>query len=204
MKIYSIHDQEFAKYGRVIDCPFAAHFNEETAKLPLPESGTSYQPSIAALESAEAVDFYRHYFGEMDVQIGCCWGRNDKLNGLEWHKSSELNYAACDMILLLGDQRKMVGDTFDTKYVEAFWVKKGEMVEIYQTTLHLAPCMTNDQVFRAIVILPKGTNTPLAVKSQDKKLVLKNKWLIIHSDFKRGVDMGRAVGLIGANPCVNE
>lgn len=204
IKIYSIYDKEFQRFGKVIDCPFAAHFDEETGKLPLPETGTSYQPAIPALESAEAKAYYRRYFGDMDVQIGCCWGRNDKLNGLEWHKSSELNYATCDMILILGDQREMVGDTFDTKHARAFFVKKGEMVEIYQTTLHLAPCMTENQVFRTVVILPKGTNTPLETPGADKKLVLKNKWLIIHPDFKRGVDMGRAIGLLGENICVND
>ncbi len=204
MKIYSVHDEEFKNYGKVIPCPFAELFDEETAKLPLPETGTSYQPSIPALEREDATAFYRSYFGETDIQIGCCWGKNDKLNGLEWHKSSELNYASRDMILLLGDQRKMVGDTFDTSLVKAFSVKKGEMVEFYQTTLHFAPCMTDDQVFRTVVILPKGTNTALPQPNEDKKLVARNKWLIIHPDFKRGVEMGRAVGLIGENLCVND
>ncbi len=204
MKIYSVHHKKFEKYGKVVSCPFAAQFDEAAAGLEELEAGTRYLSSVESMESEEALRYYRAQFGDMDVQIGCCWGRNDTLNGLEWHKSPEINYAVEDMILLLGDQRKMVDATFDTKHIEAFLVKKGEAVEIYQTTLHLAPCAKDNAVFHGVVILPKGTNTPLENPVEDKKLVLKNKWLIIHPDFKRGVEVGRTIGLVGKNICVNK
>ena len=135
----------------------------------------------------------------MDVQIGYCWGKSDTLNALEWHKSSEVHCALEDMILLLGDKRQMKGGVFDTKNIKAFFVKKGESVEIYQTTLHFCPSMPDGKVFKNVVILPRGTNTPLTVISDDKKLVSKNKWLICHGESKKHVDMGRVVGVVGKN-----
>ena len=41
-------------------------------------------------------------FGEMEIQIGYCNGHNSMLNALEYHKSSEINVAATDAVLLLG------------------------------------------------------------------------------------------------------
>ena len=103
------------------------------------------------------------------------------------------------MILLLGDQRQMENGIFDTKNIKAFLVKKGESVEIYQTTLHFCPSMSNGQVFKNVVILPRGTNTPLTVAVKDKKLVARNKWLVCHPESKKHVDMGRVIGITGEN-----
>lgn len=38
----------------------------------------------------------------MPIQIGYCNGHNSKLNALEYHRDSEINIAATDMILMLG------------------------------------------------------------------------------------------------------
>ena len=68
-------------------------------------------------------------------------GDNHKLNGLEYHRSSEINIAVTDMILLLGSQQDVGTDfTYDTSKVEAFYVPAGTVVEMYATTLHYAPC----------------------------------------------------------------
>lgn len=199
MKIYSIHDQEFNSYGKVIECPFFDLFEKGANEIPVPETGCSYMASVPAFETPEATAYYNGYFGDMDAQIGYCWGRNDMLNALEWHKSSEVHCALEDMILLLGDQRETENGMFDTKRVKAFLVKKGESVEIYQTTLHFCPSMPDNKVFKNVVILPRGTNTPLTAPSDDKMLVARNKWLVCHGESKKHVDMGRVVGLVGEN-----
>ena len=103
------------------------------------------------------------------------------------------------MILLLGDRREMTDGIFDTKNIKAFLVKKGESVEIYQTTLHFCPTLPSNGVFRNVVILPRGTNTPLMAKSEDKKLVARNKWLICHKESKKHVETGKVIGIIGEN-----
>ncbi len=199
MKIYSIHDTEFEKYGKVVESPYHALFSAEAAKLAVPEAGCAYQASVAGFETQEALAYYGKYFGEMPVQIGYCWGRNHILNALEWHKSSEINCALEDMILLLGDTYLMKEGRFDSSLVQAFLVKKGEAVELYQTTLHFCPCMPNEGVFKSVVILPKGTNTPLENPVKGELLVAKNKWLICHPDCKKQVDLGRVVGIDGIN-----
>ena len=199
MKIYSIHDKEFEQYGQVVDCPYFDLFEKEAASIALPETGCSYMASVPAFETAETMAYYRDHFGDMDVQIGYCWGYNDTLNALEWHKSTEVHCALEDMIVLLGDMKEMENGVFDTKNIKAFLVKKGESIEIYQTTLHFCPTMPKGTAFKNLVILPLGTNTPLTTETQDKKLVARNKWLVCHPESKKHVDMGRVIGITGEN-----
>ena len=199
MKIYSIHDKEFEAYGQVVECPFFELFEKEAAKIAIPEAGCSYMASVPAFETAEAAAYYRDHFGDMDAQIGYCWGYNDTLNALEWHKSTEVHCALEDMIVLLGDLREMENGIFDTKNIKAFLVKKGESIEIYQTTLHFCPTMPNGTVFKNVVILPRGTNTPLTTETSDKKLIARNKWLVCHGESKKHVDAGRVIGVVGGN-----
>lgn len=199
MEIHSIHDKEFENYGKVIGCPYFNLFEKEAENIAIPEEGCSYMASVTSFETEEAQSYYNSYFGDMDTQIGYCWGRNDILNALEWHKSSEVHCALEDMILLLGNMLEMENGVFDTKYIKAFLVKKGESVEIYQTTLHFCPAMPSGKVFKNVVILPRGTNTPLTHTSDDKKLIARNKWLICHGESRKHVNMGRVVGVVGEN-----
>lgn len=79
MKICSVYDAEFARYGRVHSGIESAALLREMEKIPLPESGTAYEPSIAALEACEAFADYRtSAFGGMPVQLGMCWGAQYK------------------------------------------------------------------------------------------------------------------------------
>ena len=199
MKIYSIHDKEFNAFGKVIDCPFFDLFIDGAKDIATPDSGCSYMASVPAFESEDSLKYYQGYFGDMPVQIGYCWGRNDMLNGLEWHKSCEVHCALADMILLLGDMRDIEDGVFDTKNVKAFYVKKGESLEIYQTTLHFCPSMPDGKVFKNVVILPRGTNLPLDNPTEDKKLIAKNKWFMCHPESVKHVQTGRVIGLKGVN-----
>ncbi len=199
MKIYSISDKAFKKYGQVLDNPYFDDFIGAQKDIAVPESGSSYLPSVDKFETEKVINYYKKHFGEMDVQIGYCWGRNNILNALEWHKSTEINIALEDMIVLLGDMREMVGNVFNTAKLKAFRVKKGQAVEFYQTTLHFCPCGEQNKVFKSVVILPRGTNTALTEVSLDKRLIAKNKWLICHPECKRHVDLGRVATIKGKN-----
>lgn len=199
MKIYSIHDKEFAKYGKVIDAPYFAELKKASEEIPVPETGSAYHASEPGFETEEITSYYREVFGMMDVQVGYCWGRNNVLNALEWHKNSEIAVALTDLIMLLGDLTEMENGEFDTSKIKAFMFKEGESAELYATTLHFSPGMPEDKVFKNVVVLPRGTNLPLEKPSSDKFLHAVNKWIIVHSDFKRLVDMGRVVGLKGEN-----
>ena len=140
-------------------------------------------------------------YGDMPVQIGYCNGHNQKLNAVEYHRSSEINVAATDMILLLGKQQDIKEDyTYDTADIEAFLVPAGTAVEVYATTLHYAPCGVNNSGFRCTVVLPKGTNYDVKRQKntgEDRLLAATNKWLIAHKEAH--ID-GAFEGLIGENP----
>ena len=87
-----------------------------------------------------------HRINYTETKIGYCNGDNHKLNALEYHRSSELDIAQTDLILLLGMQQDIEnGDIYDTSKVEAFLVPAGTGVELYATTLRYAPCKKPDE-----------------------------------------------------------
>lgn len=204
MEIKSVFDKDFAPYGQIhegydLNCLLAA-----MKEIPLPESGTAYQPSIPALEATCVYGQLQNIaYGGMPVQLGMCWGRNTKLNCLEYHRDSELNVGADDFILLLAKQDEIVDGVLDTAKVKAFRVPAGVLVEVYATTLHYAPCHVNEaEGFRVAVILPRGTNTEkpeFTGEYGDSKLLwARNKWLLAHPDSAEA-GQGAAVALVGEN-----
>lgn len=201
MNVQKVTDKSFGKYGRVLKGCTCLGILEVMKHTPLPEE-VIYVPSVEEMESLpEAVEFKNRAFGGLPIQIGYCNGKNTKLNALEYHRSSEINIAVTDMILLVGMEQDIKEDyTYDTSLVEAFFVPAGTVVEMYATTLHYAPCMASEAGFRAVVILPAETNTELdftAEESGEERLITaKNKWLIAHEEA--GIE-GAFCGLRGEN-----
>ena len=201
MKIQKLTDASFGKYGKVITEFSFEKILKEMEHTPLPKD-VVYVPSVEAMEILpEAVDVCRKGFGGLPIQIGYCNGDNHKLNALEYHRSSEIDIAATDLILLLGCQQDIeADDTYDTSKVEAFFVPAGTAVELYATTLHYAPCSAQEGGFRCVIVLPKGTNEDLpfepAKEGENRLLSAVNKWLIAHEEA--GIE-GAFCGLKGAN-----
>lgn len=132
-----------------------------------------------------------------------CWGRNTRLNCLEYHRDSEVNIGSGEFILLLAKQNEITDGKLDTAKVKAFRVPAGVAVEVYATTLHYAPCHVSEvNGFRVSVVLPKGTNearpaiTPIT--AEDNWLWARNKWLLAHSESNEA-SQGACVGLAGEN-----
>ena len=140
----------------------------------------------------------------MPIEFGHCSGWNKKLNAVEYHRSSEIDIAATDMILMLGCQQDInyKSNTYDTRNIECFFVPAGTAVELYATTLHYAPCSVDGKEFRCGVVLPKGTNEalqkPADSKGENRLLFAVNKWLIAHKDSGLEAD-GAFIGLKGEN-----
>lgn len=203
IKIQSVTDDSFRKYGRIVEDVDVSSLIEAMKKTELPDDGTVYHTSIPELEAAackEALE--RVYYGELPIQIGYCNGHNTKLNALEYHRGSEINAAATDAILLLGLEADITKDfTYDTAKVEAFKVPAGTAVELFASTLHYAPCNANDGGFQVAIVLPKGTNEPLSgahdAGGEDALLTAKNRWLIGHPEG--GFTGSEHIGLIGEN-----
>ena len=203
MLVKNVNDSDFKNYGRVLknyDC------NEIIAKMgdtPLP-ADVVYEPSVKILEDLSIFDeLTEREFGGIPIEIGFCNGNNNLLNAVEYHRSSEINIAATDLILLLGSLQDVEDDfSYDTANIEAFLVPKGTAIEVYATTLHYAPCNADENGFRCVVVLPKDTNLPLEKEieknDEDALLFAKNKWLIGHKDTDLG-EQGAFIGLRGEN-----
>ena len=139
-----VDSKEFETYGRII------------------KGGNIYMPSVPGMEEAPVTARLRDgFYGGMDIQVGYCNGRNTTYNGFEYHKGSEINIAVTDFMLVLGHTWEIKDNTYRVEDASVFFVEKGTAIEMYQTTLHLSPCRVTDQGFKDIVVLPKGTNTPL-------------------------------------------
>ena len=139
----------------------------------------------------------------MPFQFGWCNGHNTRLNCLEYHRDSEFNLSPGDFILLLAKLDEIVDGKLDTGRVKAFRVPAGTLVEVYSTTLHYAPCHTDQaRGFKVLVALPKGTNTEkpnLPVQGGDDVwLWACNKWLLAHPDSAEAAQ-GAAAVLTGQN-----
>jgi len=205
--LFKVEDKEFRKYGRIVKGIDFGGVIAELKKLSLPE-GVIYEPSVKELEALPVrKDLENKTYGELPIQIGYCIGHNSLLNAVEYHRSSEINIAAKDAILVLGQQQDITGDfTYDTSKMEAFLIREGTAVELYATALHYAPCETNPQGFLMAIVLPAGTNYPLAqahgedkpdANGEDNLITAANKWLIGHPDA--GHAAGTHIGLIGKN-----
>ena len=204
MKIYSVSDPAFKPYGKVLTGFDTAALIAAMKTVPMPESGTAYEPSIPALEESGIFDAMQNRaYGGMPIQIGMCWGYNTRLNCLEYHRDSEFNLGTEDFILLLAKMDDITDGKLDTAKVKAFRAPAGTLVEVYATTLHYAPCHVDPaKGFRVLVALPKGTNTAKpAIKNDggdDPQLWACNKWLLAHPDSAEA-KAGAYVGLVGEN-----
>lgn len=160
--------------------------------------GNRYVASDPEEEALDAVaEIGRKVFAELPVQAGWCFGNGKKMNGAEWHKSSEVVVACTDCVLLLGSAADIRDDVYDSSHVVALVMKEGEAAELRAGTLHLAPLAVHD-TFAAAIILPRGTNAPLA-GGIDGSLRAVNKWLLVHPENKAGIAAGGKVGVTGTN-----
>ncbi|MDO4173803.1 MAG: DUF4867 family protein [Eubacteriales bacterium] len=205
MKLYSIDNAAFRPYGRVISGYDTAELHRTLeAATPLPE-GVVYtleQPELQRLPVTQQLR--DRLYGGMPIQMGWCNGHNTKLNCLEYHRDSEINFGTESFLLLLGKQEQIGADgMFDTADIRAFRVPADTLVELYATTLHYAPCSDGaGKGFRVLVVLPQGTNAQkpdiVPGNHEDTLLTARNKWLLAHPDSDEA-RQGAAIGLKGKN-----
>ena len=203
LNLYSVLDPEFRPYGRVIEGINTEGLSKAILGTPLPDAGVVYEadePTIHSLPSIEEVQ--ATVFGGMTVESGYCNGHSFQLNALEYHKCSEVNYSPTGCVLLLAlfsdiSDRRVCSDS-----VIGFWLPPEVMIEVYPLVLHFAPCRTENDGFRCLVVLEQGTNTPIdhvdsSQPGENGLLWMRNKWLITHPDYSG--DQGAFVGISGEN-----
>ena len=204
LNIKEVNEQSFREYGKVVSgydfSELVDYMEHETS---VPEEGNIYRASVPELESFAVCErLSKGFYGEMPIQIGYCNGRNSTLNGLEYHIGSEIDIAVTDLVLLVGRLHDVADGQYKSEDVEAFFVPKGMALQLYETTLHFAPCKTEAEGFRCIVILPRGTNEPLENDKDrygDKLLFARNKWLLAHPERKPLMEKGAWPGIVGEN-----
>ena len=199
IKIFPVESSEFMSYGRILDID-----TDEIIKvaegIKLPENGSLYEASLEAFENLDFSDKIKDdYFGELECQVGYCYGHSNRLNAFEWHTSSEINVAVTDLVLILGHTFEIVDGKIDSSVAKVFYVNKGQAIEVYSTSLHFCPIEVNDEGFGCVVALPKGTNIPLEKNHDDPLLFRKNKWIIAHVDNEPLIERGVVSGVYGDN-----
>lgn len=200
-----VTDESFKKYGRILDLD-TKEFVEIMMKKDTVMEGTVYKASDPDFEQLPLfTQLQKEVYGDVPIEFGYCNGRNNKLNAVEYHRCSEIDIAATDLILMLGCQQDInyANNTYETEKIEQFFIPAGTAVELYATTLHFAPSRENNEEFRCGIVLIKDTNLPLETKPTDatgenRLLFARNKWLICHSESKPAKN-GGCIGLIGKN-----
>jgi hypothetical protein len=207
--ILGIDDPAFRRYGAPLDHNFSSLISWMEDATTIPAEGNAYVPSVGEMEEIwECRDFLRNFYGLLPYEIGYCNGRNTTLNGLEYHKGSEINVAVTDLVLLLGGLDRLQNNTFNVSDIQAFFLARGDAVELYATCLHFAPCRVTPDGFKTVVVLPRGTNEPLPfgrpepVTEEDKLLFAQNKWLLAHPERKLLMEKGAYPGIVGENLAV--
>lgn len=161
-----------------------------------------YIPSDPGLESIDLTKAISSFvFDFVSTQAGWCCGGGTKMNGMEWHKSSEVIVACTDMLLFIGDYKDISNDKYNSKNAIPLFLKAGEVIELYPMTLHLSPLRVNT-LFKAAIILPRGTNTnrPEGIVGSHRAI---NKWLLVHPENVKAIGLGSKVGIEGENLTVN-
>ena len=203
LKLYSVLDPEFRRYGRVLN----AETEELTAAMAateIPEEGNCYKASVPALEAVPLMKSLRRTaYGEMEIQAGYCNGRGYKLNAMEYHKCSEINFSTTGLVLLLALPEQLDDGRLDSADVVGFYLPAGVLVEIFPLVMHFAPCRISEGGFNCLVVLEKGTNEALpavdtSAPGEEKLLWMRNKWMICHPDSPQK-EKGAFVGISGEN-----
>lgn len=209
LTIYTVHDDEFKRFGKVseLDCREMIRYMEEETEIP--KNGHYYIPDDEKMHHFRLYETAKkENYGLMDIELGYCNGHSSYLNGLEYHKTNEFNIAVTDMVLFLGMVQDIENGVFDTKNARAFYVAQGEVVELYQTSMHYAPVEVFASGFKCGVILQKGTNEITGIvdrnaSGEHRMLFKKNTWLMVHPDYQEFVDLGAYPGICGENLKLN-
>ena len=200
MKIYSVFSEEFKAYGKVLEGAPVEGMLRALSNIDIPEKGCTYTVSVPALEECEDSEYFKNnLFGGMDIQIGMSKGRNNKLNCLEYHRSSEVLLADEDLVLPLALITDLKDWQISSSDIKCFLLPKGKVLELYATTLHCAAC-NPCKPFRVAVVQPKGTNLEKPqIKcrtEEDKILWARNNWFFVHKD-SGAAGAGAHIGFVG-------
>ena len=209
VRVYSVKEKNFESYGRIVEGYDFASWISFLASVKIPSDGNVYTASVKEMEAMPVcASVASSFYAGMPIQVGYCNGRNTTYNGFEYHKGSEINVAVTDFMLVLGHRYEIHDLKYDVNQAEVFFVPKGTALELYSTTLHLSPCRVNEEGFKDVIVLPRGTNTPMTAEekalassadTETRLLLQRNKWVIAHPERKQLISQGAYPGVTGPN-----
>jgi hypothetical protein len=209
VKVIPVEDPSFCHFGRLLTGAPIDLVSAYAREHAIPGDSVVYEPSVSGLEADVSFLAWLTFqiYGGMPVQLGWCYGRNQNMDALEYHKGNEVIVAVTDITVLVGhydDIQWQPRPTYDCARVKAFFVRQGSVVEFYSWCLHYAPLHVNSKTgFCTLVALPHGTNLPFEhppFKTGEASLLYaRNKWLIVHPDKTELVKEGAHAGLKGEN-----
>jgi hypothetical protein len=207
--ILSLEGPAFAPYGRLLSgIPADALIALADQITEIDLTGNRYVAGLPELEAHAQTKLFVPCFGGIPIQVGYCNGLNQTMNGLEYHKSSEINIAVTDSVLFLCLPDRLENFAHcPSSAAQAFFIPQGSIIELYPRILHLSPCAVHQTGFKMIIILPAGTNLsldfhPSAQTAGDPEvriLFKNNKWLIAHPERRQLTEQGVYPGLTGRN-----
>ena len=209
MDIIKATDKRFASYGVVIDNKTFSDADRQLMRrlmedrTEIPEAGNVYVADFEPFHSLGLNGRYEQLYDGEKLQYGYCNGQNTKVNALEWHDSPEITVAITPCVLFLGlqDDLKMVDGKYqyNTEDLIAVELAKGDIVMLHNQVLHFAPVKVTDAGFKTIIILPKGTNTPLEGEQDDPYMFMTNKRIVVHKEHTKFIERGAKIGVVGEN-----
>lgn len=208
LKLYSVYDEAFRPYGRVLEGYALDELQKAMLAAPLPETGNMYVADDPAVHAVKVIEKLEHdVFGGMPVEAGYCNGHGFMLNALEYHKCSEINYSPTGCVLLMALPSDIHDRRIQSADVVGFYLPPEVLVEVHPLVLHFAPCRVTEEGFKCLVILENGTNTPIdgvdtSRPGEPGLLWMRNKWLIAHPESTPAKN-GAFVGIDGENLAVN-
>lgn len=204
-EIKNISESNFEKYGKILDSKLFIESIQYLKTLNVPEFGNKYiAHDKEFLGNLSNTKMYDDIFGYSQLQFGYVNGNNEYLNALEYHKSSEINVAATDFVLFIGDYKDIQNNQYDSSKLEVFYVPENTVIEMNPGVLHFSPCKVTDKGFKCGVILPYGTNQEFVsskydLPSENHLLFKTNKWLLAHFENENLIAKNAYPGLLGVN-----
>ena len=201
--IRPVTDASFAPYGQVLPLRDCETLRRALSKTPIPETGNRYVAALDTLYAACEAAGALAPFGGMAAQAGYCNGRGHKLNALEYHKCSEVNFSDTGLVLLLALPEQFRDGFVDAADVRAFYLPPDTAIEVWPRVGHFAPCRVTENGFRCLVVLEEGVNSPVELpgpdaEGEEKLLWMRGKWMTCHPDSPQA-EKGAFVGISGEN-----
>lgn len=129
---------------------------------------------MAALEKSKGLRAVLKgtYYGGTPVQLGWYYGRNVTLEGLEYHKGSEIDVAVADWVVMLALYNDIHWEPqpwIDSGLVKTSFIPFRSVFELYSWGLHFAPLhVSENEGFCTLAALPQFTNFGLDRKPEPK------------------------------------